>query len=556
VRWLTATDPAFFEVLNRPHADITVRQLVLAKAVDALELSLGNQSRFPFVIQPQVASGTTSIDVPMQWLWDFHASMPKKWENLRLAKIKRISGENSSTSGYDGWLRLIFTANIEGSSTEVAIFSADYQIESVLTYQLVRLIVVDSTEESTPISISEQETVAGFMTFRTLDTTLTNIAAFLDLVAPPSDTTDSNNDGYFDSPAVYEIVDSVPGGVAIADDFSTTTLSHGTGLMTDSSFNSIPPLDSDIQSWIQAFNYPFDADANLTSTEGIQIPTGLFSEFDICAPAGDQPTGDSSGLFYPVWIPRVERVDTGGTQLRFYFATYNVTDSEAGGSPSTTPIEFASLDLLQSYTADEIVEIIPIENLQLEVGSDAANFIQHFGRGHVKLSSLWDRTTSTVDDFFDAFDVIVDDPADTTYSMGSTRVSSFGVSRVPKYVPTIGESRALRGSSARRTIALNPGEDNRYVTELDQGLGNQIDLEAQSGIDPSVNIDRYGYSGALVHKMVKLVINADGLGDDATFYDNEVLPRLTILLGRIPQFGDFWYNGTRLMFFNGDTWQG
>lgn len=533
-----------------------MRQLVLAKAVDSLELSLGNQGNFPFIIQPLVASGTSSVDVPLQWLWDFHASLPQKWQNLRLAKIKRIAGENSVTTGYDGWLRLIFTADTVGSSTEVAIYSADYQIDSVLTYQLVRLTVVDSVEESTPIDTSESSTVAGFMTFRTLDTTLTNITAFLDLLAPPTDTTDADMDGYFDTPAVYEIVDSTPGGAAVPDDFSITTLAHGTGLMTDSAFNSIPPLDSDIQTWITAFNYPFDASANLTSTAGIQIPVGLFTEFDITAPAGDLPTGDTSGLFYPVWITRIERVDTGGTQLRFYFATYNVTDTQSGGAPSTVPVEFATLDLLSSYVADEIVEIIPVANLQLQTGADAADFIQHLGRGHVKLSSLWNRTTSVVDDFFDAFDIIIDDPADTEYSQGSTRLSSFGISRVPKYVPTIGESRALRGSSSRRTIPLNPGTDNRYVSELDQGVGNQVDLEAQAGIDPSVNIDRYGNSGALAHKIVKLVINADGLGDDPAFYADEVLPRLTILFGRSPAFGDYWYNGTRLMFFNGDTWQG
>jgi hypothetical protein len=535
---------------------LAVRQLVIAKSVDTLNLSLGNRANFPFVIQPQVASGTTAVDIPPQWIWDFHASMPRKWENLRLAKIKRISGQNGATVGYSGWLRLIFTASVEGSSNEVSIFSADYQIDSVLTYQLVRLSIVGSIEEATAISPSESETVAGFLTFRTLDTTLTNVVDFLDLVAPPSDTTDSDSDGYFDSPATYELVDSVPGGASISDDFSTTAMSHGTGLMSDSTFNTIPPLDSDIQSWIQAFNYPFDADANLTSITGITIPVGLFNEFDIVAPAGDQPTGDTSGLFYPVWISRIERVDTSGTQLRFYFATYNVTDVETGGAPSTTPVEFATLDLLQSYAANEIVEIIPIDNLLLQTGADAADFIQGFGRGHVKLSSLWDRTTSTVDDFFDEFDVIADDPADTEFSQGSTRIGPFGLSRVPKYSPTIGQSRALRGSSARRTIPLNPSEDNRYVTEADQGVGNQIDLESQSGITPNASIDRYGYSGSLAHKIVKLVINADALGDDASFYDDEVLPRLTILLGRSPQFGDFWYNGTRLMFFNGDTWQG
>jgi len=556
IRWLTSQDPAYFAVLNRPIGDITVRQAVIAKAVDAIELSLGNQARYPFITQPKVGSGTSAIDLPSQWIWDFHASLPKKWENLRLAKIKRLSGENGTTSGYDGVLRLIFTASTENTSTEVAIFSADYDIGSFLSYQLVRLSVVDSTEESMPISASESETVAGFLTFRTLDTSMLDVTTFLDLVAPPANPTDNDNDGVYDVPSVYEIVDSTPGSSTIVDDFSVTAISHGTGLMTDSAFNTIPPLDSDVLSWVQAFNYPFDSDANRTSVNGIVIPNGLFAEFDILAPTGDQPTGDTSGLYYPVWINRIEKVDSTGSQLRMYFATYNVTDVESGGSPNTEPVEFGTLDLLSSYTANEIVDIVPINNLQLETGADAADFNQQFGRGHVKLSSLWDRTTSFVDDFFDAFDVIVDDPADTEYSQGSTRLSSFSVSRSSKYIPTIGQSRALRGSTSRRTIPLSPSVDNMYVTELDQGLGNQIDLEAQDGINPIAAIDRFGNSGSLVHKMVRLVIDADSLGDDPDFYDNEVLPRLTILLGRAPQFGDYWYNGTRFMIFNGSTWQG
>lgn len=527
--------------------------MVLAKAVDTLQLSLGKENLFPFLVQPIVASGTTEEDVPIKWLWDTHASLPKKWENLRLAKIKRIAGANNTTNGYDGWLRLIFTANVQNSAVEVAIFYADYQIDSDLTYQLLRLGIVDSLEESVPIDPGEVETVTGFLIFRTLDVNDATIQDFFDLVAPPSDLTDSNGDGFFDSPAVYEIVDTIAGGTAVTDDFAATALSHGTGLITDSGWNAIPQLDSDIQSWITSFNYPFDALANRTSVDNIIIPNGIFREFDITVPAGDNPTGDTTGTFFPCWITRIERIGTGSNQLRLFFATHNVTDAATGGTPSTAEIEFASMDLLRSFTAGEIVEILPIDNLKLVVGSD---FEQHFGRGHVVLSSIWDKTTSEVDDFFDDFDTIVDSPPDTDYSQASTRISSFGISRVPKYVPTIGQARALVGSTARLTVPVHPGDDNRYVTELDQGIGNQVDLEAQSGITPNTSIDRFGFTGALVHRLVKLVVAADTLGDDPTTYDNEILPRLRILLGREPAFGDFWYNGTRLMFFNGDSWQG
>jgi hypothetical protein len=536
-------------------ADLTVRQLVIAKSLDNVSLSLGHVTLYPFIIQPTV-TGTSSINVPNRWIWDMHASLPAKWEQLRLAKIKRVSGENSGTNGYSGALRCIFTANVSGSSTETAIFSAEYTIDSDLSYQTMRLTVVDSTEESVPIDPSEAATANGFLIFRTLDVAEQDTLDFFDIVAPPTVTTDTNGDGYFDTPAIYEVADSAAGGASVTDDFGTSALSHGSGLLTDSAWNSIPNLDTDIQSWISAFNYPFDSSATRTSTDSIVIPLALFREFDITAPAGDQPTGDTSGLYYPVWVSRIERIDSSSDQLRFYFATYNVTDTESGGTPSTTAVEFASMDLLREYTGGEIVEITPIENLQLETGSDADYFGQHFGRGHAICSTLWNRTTSEVDDFFDAFALIVDSPPDTQFTQASTRLSSYGISRVPKYVPTVGQSYALIGSTARRTTPVNPGYDNRYVTEQDQGLGNQVDLEAVSGINAHTAIERYGYGGALTHKIVRLVVDATSVGDDPDFYTDEILPRLRELFGRNPQFGDFWHNGTRLMFHNGDSWQG
>jgi hypothetical protein len=555
IRWLTATDPVYFAALNRPLADLTVRQLVIAKAVDNLQLKLGNQNLYPFLVQPKVVSGTNALDVPLQWLWDFHASLPKKWEKLRLAKIKRISGSNDLTSGITGTVRLIFTANVQGSTTEVSIFYADYDIDSNLTYQLARLMVVDSNEEMTPINPGESETVSGFVIFRTLDQNLSTVQAFFDLLAPV-DATDSDGDGLFDTPAIYEILDTVPGGIGISDDFLSTALSHGTGLFTDSAWNSIPELDSDIQSWINAFNYPFDATANRLSAEGIVIPKGIFREFEICAPAGDAPTGDVSGLFFPVWISRIERVDFSGTQLRLYFATNNTTTAETGGAPSSQFIEFASLDLLNSYSAGDIVEIVPIDNLQLKTGSDQLNWNQGFGRGHVVLSTLWDGITSEIQDFFTAFNSIATVPADVTFSSSATRISSFGISRVPQYIPTVGQSQALLGSTSRLIPSVPPSIDNRYITEADQGLGRTIDLEAQPGITANPNIDRFGSTGALAHRAVKLVVNSENLGSDPNFYNNVVLPRLRILLGRDPIFADEWFNGTRFMKYNGDSWQG
>lgn len=555
IRWLTATDPVFYEVLNRPHADIVLRQLILAKALDTLSASLGKQTIFPFIIQPKIASGSGDIDVPQNWIWDIHMSLPKKWENLRLAKIKRVSGSNDGSDGYTGVLRLIFTGTEEGSAVETALLYADFTIDSTLTYQLVRMAVVTAVEESTPISPSESETVAGFCIFRTLDTTDLTIQNFLDTVEPPTDISDLDSDGEFDNPAVYELIDSTPGDPA--GDFAATPVSHGTGMLLDSAWNAIPPLDSDIQSWVNAFNYPYDADANRTSTTGVIIPLGMFREFDISVPAGDQPTGDVSGTFYPVWVSRIERTDDTSNDLRFYFATHNVTDTDTGGTPSTEPVEFATLDLSRDMAAGEIVDIMPISNLKLATGADATLFGQHFGRGHVVLSSVWGATSTAIDDFFDAFALISDDPPDMDFTLAGTRLSSFALSRVPKYSPTIGQAQALFGTAARFTTPVNPSWTNRFVNEKDEGLGNQIDMEAQPGIDPNSAIERFGNAATSIRHCVKLIVDSTQVDDsDTTFYDNEVLPRLRILFGRDPIFGDMWYNGTRFMFYNGNTWQG
>ena len=554
IRWLNATDPSFYEVLNRPHADIAVRQLVIAKTVDNLAVRLSSQTLFPYLIQPRVSAGTFEVDVPLGLIWDISASIPKKWEKLRLAKILRMSGTNG-TGSYTGVLRFIFSASVENSTTEVYIFYADYVIDSALTFQPARLQVVTTVVDPTqPINPGEAETVSGFIVFKTMDTSVTAVANFLDLVAPPLDGTDSNLDGFYDSPAIYEISDSNAGGSG-DDDFSFQVISHGTGMLTDSAYNSIPALDSEIQTWLTTFNYPFSADANLTSIDGIVIPKGLFKEFNITAPAGDAPTGNTSGTFFPVYVSRIEYISSTSDVVRIYFATYNVTDLSTGGAPSTVPVEFGKLDLRNSGVPNEIIEIESIDNLKLQTGTDADEYNQHLGRGHVVLSDLWDGSTPAVDDFFTAMSSIVDSPADTSFTISSTRISAFGISRVPKYTPTFGQSAAMFGSTSRRANPVPPSTDNRFITEEDQGLGDIIDLEAQSGITPNLAIDRYGYSGALAHRMVKLVVDSTKVSSDPNFYEQQVLPRLRILLGRNPQFGDFWYNGTRLFFHNGDSWQ-
>lgn len=557
IRWLTATDPAFYEVLNRPLADITVRQLVIAKAVDNLQYRLGSQTLFPFVIQPRVASGTLQTDVPIGWIWDITLSMPSKWENVRLARLIRIGGTNSSTSGYTGTIKVLLTASLTGSSNETFILMADYVINSDLTYQIVRLEAVpDALVPGEAINPNEDQTVTGFITFRTMNTDLEVNKAFLDLVAP-TEVMESTEV----VPAIYDIVDSQGGSTTVADDFNPVPISHGTGMLTGSAYTLIPQLDSNIDTWLDTFNYPFDSNSTRTSADGITIPKNIFKEFSVIAPGGDQPTGDISGLNYPVWISKAELIGSSQNTVRFTLSTYNVTDSD----PSTTPVEFGIIDIPRNSSYNEIIEIQSINNLLLETGTDQVLFNQQFGRGHVSLASIWDSPTSELDNFYSSFQTLpIANSFATIFSIAATRISSFGVSRISKYSPTIGQSEAMRGSTGVGTTGLhkyrangiNPSDENRFITEADQGLGLQIDLEAIQGIAPLPAIERFGYTGSLGHRVVRLIVNTTELGTDPNIYVNQIQPRLKILLGRDPAFGDFWYNGTRLFFYNGDTWVG
>ena len=552
IRWFVASDPVYFETLNRPLADLALRQLIIAKTLDQLNLRLGHQALFPYITQPRLAAGTSQVDVPLSMIWDMHVSLPVKWEKVRLAKVKRISGVSTGTDPeHTGTLRLVFTAQQEDSVTEVAVFQADMDINSVLQYQVVRVEIPTTADEDVPVDAGESETIGGFIIFRTLDQTDTINDTFLTAVAPPiAGVTDSN--GEYTSPAVYEVVDSTAGGTDETDDFDLEALAHGTGMLTSSAYNAMPDLNSDIQTILNTLNFPFDAEATRASASptGITIPKALFREFNIVAPAGDEPTGDTSGNFYPVWVSRIVREDASADALTFYFSTYNV-----GDTPSIVPIEFAKMELSRSYDSDRVVAIEPITNLFGVSGTVETDWRQGFGKGHVVLSSLWGGTSSAVDAFFDSFIPVIDEPAEVLFSKSATRLSSFGVGRVPKTIPTDGQAQALRGS---RADVSDPNSANRYVVEADQGLGDRVDFSTHTTLPAdkreNQDIERYGYTGALAHRMVFLCVNTSGTSHD---YNTDILPRLQILLGRNPQFGDVWYDGTRFKFCNPDgVWIG
>lgn len=549
IRWFVPVDPVTNTVLNRPIADVALRQLILAKTVDALNLRMGHQAMFPFLGQPQLNNGTQNVDIPPSWIWDMQASLPQKWENLRLARVIRLSGVNadSASSEYTGYIRLIFTAIEQGTSLEVGIFRVDYRIDSDLTYQLAKLDIPATGESPSILPESESETVGGFVTFRTLDPTDAGVQAFYSVVGLPIDPDNKDSSGFYVNPVTVEINDSVAGGSGITGDFNLTAVSHGTGLLTVSAYNPIPSVDSTISTWISTFNYPFESTATLqsSSASGVSIPVGLFKEFNLVVPAGDEPTDDISGTFHPVWVNRIERLDPTADTLQVIFATFNIE------SPSLVPVEFAELTLTRDATANQRIAITALDNLfPTHTGDTTWN--QGFGVGHVSLSDLWGTTGGAVEDFFDSFLTIIDDPAQAVFTKESTLLSSFSLSRVPKYTPTQGQSLALRGTRDGKSA---PSSANRFVVEDDQGLGDQIDFATNTMLSEDTrenpDIERFGFTGSLTHRVVKMVMNTQGDDHD---YNTDVLPRLRILLGRDPEFGDYWWDGTTLKFFSGDTW--
>lgn len=541
IRWLIAQDPAYYEVLNRPIADEAVRTLIVAKAVDTVSNRLGANYLFPFLVQPQVQSGSTLVDVPISLIWDMHVSVPQKWERLRLMNVKRMSGNNGtsgSTGDESGIIRFMFGAQEQGSTTESALFYADYSIDSTNNFQTVRVSKPTAETSSEPVIVdsSEASTIDGFIVFKTIDPELDSVYyTFITTVVPPVSGS-TGSDGLFTSPAVYEVTDD------------PTLGDHGTGELALQAWNSIPNLQADINNWLTAFNYPFDSAADRTSSShsDVVVPAGLFREFNIIAPDNDRPTGNSTGNYFPVYLSRIQRVDGAANSIYMFFSTLNVE------SPSTTFIEFAKLTLNRTDTSGKLIEI-QINTHLFPSYEDDTTFSQGFGRGFVVLSSKWG-TSNEIDDFFDSLVPIIDTVPSATFTEASGRLSSYAISRVPKYTPTLGQAQALLGSTDGTTP---PSSTNRFITEADQGLGTQVDFATSEDLSSSTrnnaDIERYGYTGSLAHRIVKLVVNSKGTSHD---YTTDVLPRLRILLGRDPIFGDEWWDGSRKKFYNGDTWIG
>lgn len=547
VRFMTAQDPHYFDAYNRPMADIALRQLILAKTIDQIGLRLSHQALFPFLIPTTVDVGTAKISLPVAWLWDCHVSLNEKYTALRLAQVERISGQNNpSASTFTGKFKLIFTATVDDGAVETGIFTAEYEIDSSLSFQIVAISPCTESEFSPALPTSEVGSIAGYVIFRTLNQTTE--AGFLTALAPPTGGT-ALTDGSFAVPAVYDVSDSVTGGSSVTDDFKLDAVSHGTGILVASAFNALPSVQTDEPAILSALNYPWRTGARLTSLDSKStIPNNLFSIFEMNAPMGDRDTSNANP--YPVYLTKIRRLDSAAASIELFFSTMNTII----GNTSEDLTEFASLVLNKSDFGTSgpgtEIRIYPTNNLIDNTDPAAVLKRQNFGTGYVVLNSTWANDTAILD-LFTGLTTIVDVPADRVFK---AELGEFALRRAPSTVPTIGQSQAMEGSTARRTSPNAPSDGNRFVTEGDQGIGDPLNFTEHS-FPSNPDIEDIGYTGSLLTKKFIMKVNT---ANDANFnYADDILPRMRLLLGgRDPIFGDVWYDGTVFKTFNGDTWIG
>jgi hypothetical protein len=221
VRWLNENDPHYFDVYNRPIADLTYRQLILSKSIDDLGVQTGVRNTYPFLNQPILDSGT-GINLPTSWIWDMRVTISDTYQNLRLAILQRYPTSNNI-------IRLVFTGDTESSTTEVGLFYVDYEIDSILSYQIRRASRVTSDEHPNPVI---PNTLEGYVTLRTVDQD--EYSEFFNALIPPVTST----------PIDYEVQDSPPGGLSVDGDFSNSALVHGTGLLSVSSYVSLNDFET------------------------------------------------------------------------------------------------------------------------------------------------------------------------------------------------------------------------------------------------------------------------------------------------------------------------
>lgn len=313
VRWAGPRDPVYYHSINRPVADVALRQLMIAKALSRVNICLAKDALYPFVVQPKLSDDTS---VPVGWVWDTHGIIPYEYHNLRLAYIIRLSGtnpvdwcapgttppESDSEYIYDGLIRCVFCANRDGYLQDFQMFYVDYDITGSTIYQRSRFntnygILYGTLSNPQLIDVHINQFIQGQITFKLLDQSDADVRIFFDTIPV----------------GTYNLKDSS------TDSYNPRPLTFGSGLLTDSAYN----LFRDVS----------DSDA-VPQTRQIIAGTGLTGGGDLTADRTIAATYGGSGGDYgsASTLTRSDHIHDGRyfteteSDNRFLIKTSNLSD--------------------------------------------------------------------------------------------------------------------------------------------------------------------------------------------------------------------------------------
>lgn len=221
IRSLTPADPIYYQTLNRPLNDLSVRQLIMAKTISNSDQVLNYRLRYPYLVQPKI----TGSNIPLGLIWDMKARIPSDYYNLRVAYVVRIDGTNPATwlgasTPYTGTLRFVFAANRDGDPADYQMFHADYNINNTAELQRSRFSPIYTSlygtlVNPTTVDATIADNIAGQVTFSTLDQDDVVVRSFYDAVPPTGE---------------YALLS------ADIDSYNPYPLSFGSGLLCDGAY--------------------------------------------------------------------------------------------------------------------------------------------------------------------------------------------------------------------------------------------------------------------------------------------------------------------------------
>lgn len=233
IRWMTNEDKVYFNHINRPMADLAVRQLIIAKSIVEFSLDVAAAGRFPFLLNPVIVDGASEVDVPDGLVNDFNIIHSLDASNMRLGRIDLLSSDMDGDD-FAGKLRLIFV--VTQDDEDKGLGYVEYDAASTLSFQRATFnVITDGSLGFEPLGINPSSVTARVV-LKTLDASDINIEEFYDFI--------------LDGSGQYLLKDSTP-----TDELSTfsETVSMGTGLLRETVIHRLPGVE---------FNISTDIDMN------------------------------------------------------------------------------------------------------------------------------------------------------------------------------------------------------------------------------------------------------------------------------------------------------